>query len=112
MAKGTERTFFQLLKSARHSFASDEVYRLFQRVDRSRVEGLASQLAEYITDNLPAAFEKRTGLAHYRTNPYVLITSANVMNLSDPRFLENFFLTASYTWLWRPLLENGSSLSL
>lgn len=59
-------------------------------MDQARVEAFSASLTTYITENLPAAFEKRTGLAHYRTNPYVLMTSASVMNLDNPATFGKF----------------------
>lgn len=40
------------------------------------------------------AFERRFGLADYRTNPYVLMTSASVMNLDDPRAFGTFLFNS------------------
>src|SRR5260221_4111406 len=73
----------KVLKSPRHSFRVEEIVELFKLVDERRVDALAAQLTTYIRKNLPAAFEGRDGLADYRTNPYVLMTSANVMKLTD-----------------------------
>lgn len=78
--------FFSALKARKHTFDADEIVRLFSLVDQARVEHLASALEGYISANLPAAFEKRNGLSDYRTNPYVLMTSASVMNLCEAQF--------------------------
>jgi len=86
--------FFSVLKSARHRFSSEEVMRLFREVNEQRVEALAQGLRGYITANLPAAFEKRDGIGDYRTNPYVLMTSASVMNLSDPAAFAAFLFNS------------------
>lgn len=64
--------------------------RLFQGVDRDRVEKVTEALATYIGTNLPRAIDKREGLADYRTNPYVLLTTASVMKLSNPRRFADF----------------------
>jgi hypothetical protein len=89
--------FFSALKSRRHIFDSAELIELFRKVDEPRVDHLAAALSDYISVNLPAAFEKRSGLADYRTNPYVLMTSANVMNLAEPeRFGEFLFNSKLY----------------
>lgn len=85
---------FDALKSARHRFNPRELVTLFGNVSRERVETLASSLSKYIGTNLPAAFEKRDGLADYRTNPYVLMTSASVMNLDDPARFAAFLLNS------------------
>ena len=76
--------FFKTLKSKSRTFQVPEIVRLFQSVTEGRVEILAQALLDYITVNLPTAFEKRKGLDDYRTNPYVLMTSASAMDLSDP----------------------------
>jgi hypothetical protein len=88
---------FEALKAPRHSFDAREIVALFRRVSESRVTTLAAALSKYIAVNLPAAFERRDGLADYRTNPYVLLTSASVMNLSEPaRFAEFLFNSKLY----------------
>jgi Type II restriction endonuclease EcoO109I len=76
--------FSKALKARRHKYDRDEVVELFKRVNEQRVDTLATKLVSYISTNLPAAFEKRKDLSHYRTNPYVLVTAATVMKLSDP----------------------------
>ncbi|MFL6759459.1 PmeII family type II restriction endonuclease [Sphingomonas sp.] len=83
LAAGRNR-FSRMLKERRHRFDADEILHLFQQVDEERVEELAGRLVGYISVNLPAAFEKRDGLSDYRTNPYVLMTAASVMNLGEP----------------------------
>ncbi len=90
MARASANPFFAVLKDQRHDYDNKEITRLFALVDRTRIEALSAELAEYITVNLPAAFEKRRGLSHYRTNPYVLMTSASVMNLDDPASFGKF----------------------
>jgi len=80
----TSNPFFSTLTSPRHLFNPREIVKLFRRVNEKRVEDLATRLAHYISSNLPAAFEKRGELGDYRTNPYVLMTSASVMNLDEP----------------------------
>ena len=76
---------------------SKEIVALFAQVDEGRVDKLAKVLTGYISTNLPAAFEKRNGLSDYRTNPYVLMTSANVMKLGDPgRFGDFLFNSKLY----------------
>ncbi len=86
--------FFDKLKGKRHSFDVGDIVKLFEKVDRNRVEKIAEALAKYISSNLPESFEKRNGLADYRTNPYVLMTSATVMNLSDPRHFADFLFNS------------------
>ena len=92
-SRANSNPFFSVLRAQRHHFKPDEIVELFRHVDEKRVHDLAARLADYIVGNLPAAFEKRDGLGDYRTNPYVLMTSASVMNLDKPedfgRFLFN-----------------------
>ena len=82
--------FSKALKARRHTYDRDEVVELFRKVNEERVEELAGRLVGYISVNLPAAFEKRQGLSHYRTNPYVLVTAASVMKLGDPAQFAKF----------------------
>lgn len=99
MAKKSKKKnlLFDRLKAARHRFQIEEIVGLFAQVNERRVETLASNLSTYIATNLPKAFERRDGLPDYRTNPYVLMTSANVMDLADPhRFAEFLFHSKLY----------------
>lgn len=75
------RGFYKAIKSRRHSFSSTEVAQLLTQTDKGRVESLSEAISTYIVKNLPQAIERREGLAEYRTNPYVLLTSASVMQL-------------------------------
>lgn len=86
--------FFRTLKSRQHVFSADEIVQLFAEVDEARVDTLAAVLAGYISTNLPSAFERRNGLSDYRTNPYVLMASANVMNLADPARFGDFLFNS------------------
>jgi hypothetical protein len=92
--RGTSNPFFAALKAQRHHFKAEEIVALFVRVDEKRVLDLAAKLADYISVNLPAAFEKRGGLGDYRTNPYVLMTSASVMNLDKPADFGSFLFNS------------------
>ncbi len=85
---------FDVLKAPRHIFDPREIVRLFSQVSEQRVGMLASGLAQYISTTLPATLEKRTSLADYRTNPYVLMTAASVMNLDDPRRFADFLFNS------------------
>ena len=86
--------FFSALKARRHIFDPAEVVDLFGAVNEARVDTLAAALSGYIGTNLPLAFERRNGLADYRTNPYVLMTSASVMNLADPARFGDFLFNS------------------
>ncbi len=100
MAKRNGDEFFAALRAAEHHFRPEDVARLFQSVSEERVKTLAGVLATYIVKNLPEAIDRRDGLADYSTNPYVLLTSASVMNLEDPaRFASFLFNTKLYMGL-------------
>lgn len=86
--------FFSILRSQRHRFEPQEIVELFRKVAEDRVDALAARLAKYISVNLPAAFEKRGHLGDYRTNPYVLMTSASVMNLEEPPAFGSFLFNS------------------
>lgn len=77
----SSRGFYKAIKSRRHSFKPTEVAALLAQTDKERVEALSEAISNYIVKNLPEAIERREGLAEYRTNPYVLLTSASVMQL-------------------------------
>ena len=94
MPRVNANPFFAVLKSTRQHFNPQEIVSLFQQVDESRVHNLAGRLGTYISVNLPAAFEKRGGLGDYRTNPYVLMTSASVMNLDEPAAFGEFLFNS------------------
>jgi Type II restriction endonuclease EcoO109I len=86
--------FYDVLKSVRHSFDPTEIIKDFSQVSEQRVDALAAGLSHYIGTNLPAAFSKRNALADYRTNPYVLMTSASVMNLDKPSAFGTFLFNS------------------
>ncbi len=88
---------FDKLRAARDHFDPDQITALFDCVDADRVAAVAESLSSYFSTNLPKAIERRNGLADYRTNPYVLMTSASVMGLDDPqRFAEFLFNSKLY----------------
>jgi len=61
---------------------------------KSGLLALAAGLSGYISKNLPAAFTERNALADYRTNPYVLMTSARVMDLDKPSTFGTFLFNS------------------
>lgn len=77
----SNRGFYKAIKARRLSFQPDQVAGLLALTDKDRVEALSEAISTYIVKNLPEAIERREGLAEYRTNPYVLLTSASVMQL-------------------------------
>ena len=86
--------FFAVLKACHQRFDAQEITTLFCEVSQQRVDQLSANLSSYISTNLPAAFERRKGLSDYRTNPYVLMTSATVMNLDDPAAFGTFLFNS------------------
>lgn len=92
-AKGTrkaENPLFDILRSSKHSFTPETLKEMFGSVSKERVEALAKALSAYITTNLPKAIERRNGLSDYRTNPYVLMTTASVLQLGDTESFAKF----------------------
>lgn len=91
---------FEVLRASHSRYRPDEIIADFGNVDEARVETLAESIGSYIRTNLPLAIERRGGLADYRTNPYVLMTSANVMRLNDvARFADFLFNNKLYMGL-------------
>jgi len=88
------RSFYGSLKATRYHFDPREIVELFDRVNEDRVDRMASAISGYIQNNLPRAFEKRNGLSDYRTNPYVLMTSASIMKLNDPAVFGSFLFNS------------------
>lgn len=93
-ASSKSNPLFDALKARRHKYDAAEIVKLFSQVDETRVDHLARALTTYIGTNLPQAFEKRNGLSDYRTNPYVLMTSASVMKLGDPAKFSDFLFNS------------------
>jgi len=93
-AGGDAAGLYGLLKSNHYRFDAHELIGLFEQVNQRRVLRLARAISDYIQANLPNAIEKRNGLQDYRTNPYVLMTSASVMKLNDPKVFASFLLNS------------------
>jgi hypothetical protein len=89
-----EKDIFVLLKAPRHSFDAQEVRNLFSKVDQSRVVTLAATLTADIGSNLPKIYGRRAKLSDYRTNPYVMLATANVMKLSDAEQFASFLFNS------------------
>jgi hypothetical protein len=88
--------FYAVLKRQHCVFECAEITSLFSQVDEDRVNRIASRISDYISCNLPNAFDKRQGLCDYRTNPYVLMTSASVMHLDDPSDFADFLFNTKF----------------
>lgn len=96
----SSRGFYKAIKAQRHSFESTQIAELLALTNTDRVEALAEAISRYIVKNLPEAIERRDGLAEYRTNPYVLLTSASVMQLVESaRFASFLFNNKLYMGL-------------
>lgn len=82
--------FYAALKLSNRVFDGEEIARQLSLCSKSRVSNLAKSLSAYISKHLPETLAKKEHLGDYRTNPYVLMTSASVMHLSDPKKFANF----------------------
>ena len=85
-----ESGFYNSIRNHRHPYDEATIATLLGKIGEPRVRALAESVATYIIANLPKAISKRKGLAGYRTSPYVLLTSANVMRLTEPRAFAKF----------------------
>ena len=88
------RSFYNALKAGEYYFDSRELVDLFQQVDEQRVARMAGSISTYIRTNLPGAVDSRNTLPDYRTNPYVLMTSASLMNLTNPDAFGSFLFNS------------------
>lgn len=88
------RRLYKTLKATPNRFDPNEIGKLFAQVDEARVNRVSDAISSYIRTNLPRAFEKREDLSDYRTNPYVLMTSASVMKLNDPTAFGSFLFNS------------------
>ena len=97
MPRPVANGFYRALKARSWRFNPGTITSQFASVDPARVEARAEDLSAYISTNLPRAFERRNGLKVYRTNPYVLMTSASIMKLGNAgRFAEFLFNSKPY----------------
>lgn len=85
---------YAILKEPRHRFDAAEVKQLFRRVDQARVVQLAAVLKADIGVNLPKIYGRREKLADYRTNPYVMLATASIMELSDANEFASFLFNS------------------
>ncbi len=85
------RGFYKAIKRPRY-FDGDRIATLLGQVSEDRVTALAGDLAAYMATFLPVAIRSKSGLGDYRTNPYVLMTTASTMKLEDHRDLANFLV--------------------
>ena len=95
MAKRSANTsFYKALKARSRRFSSEAIGPQFAQISRTRVYTLAQDLSDYISTNLPAAIERKRSLADYRTNPYVLMTSASVLKMDEPNAFAAFLFNS------------------
>lgn len=92
-----KRELYDLLKEPRHTFDKDEIRRLFTRVDKARVEDLSARLKTDLAENLPKIYGRRSSISDYRTNPYVMLATTNIMELSDPEKFADFLFNSKLT---------------
>src|SRR5579871_3659384 len=85
-----EDTLYDILKNQRHDYDVHKVAKLLETVNEQRVVALSESIGDYIATNLPKSIDRRNGLPDYRTNPYVLLTSASIMKLGDAQRLADF----------------------
>ncbi len=86
--------FFDVLRNCHRTFDADDMAKLLSGVSQERIDELANNLGEYISTKLPKILEKRNTLADYRTNPYVLMTAASVIKLSQPELFGAFLFNS------------------
>lgn len=91
------RELYDVLKEPKHAFAKDEIKKLFQKIDQGRVDDLADRLKADLSVNLPKAYGRRSVLSDYRTNPYVMLATTNIMELSDPEKFADFLFNSKLT---------------
>lgn len=89
-----KKELYEILKSPRHQFDKDDIKNLFSIVDQERVEELAYRLKADLSENLPRIYGRRSVLSDYRTNPYVMLATTNIMELSDPERFADFLFNS------------------
>ncbi|CAN5401248.1 hypothetical protein BH24ACT7_BH24ACT7_05320 [soil metagenome] len=86
-----DQPIYKLLKR-RTPYNADEYSSLVASTSGDRVEALGLAFQVYLEANIPIAITRRRGLAAYRINPYVLLTTATTMGLREPASLANFLV--------------------
>lgn len=94
MPRGSRRLddLYSAMKAARSVFDSETITELLRQVSEQRARNLAARLEAYIGTNLPLTIDRKRTLQDYRTNPYVLMTCASLMDLRDPRDFAQFLV--------------------
>ena len=91
-----QTNFYQVLKAQKHVFSSNEVLKHFDEVNKERIDQLSKKISNYFEAYLPKSFSSRKTLQDYRTNPYVLMTSASVMDLANEKAFANFLFNTKF----------------
>lgn len=92
-----KRELYEILKSPHRNFDKSHIKNLFSCVKESRVIELSVRLKDDLSINLPKQYSRRSALSDYRTNPYVLLATANIMGLSDPNKFADFLFNSKLT---------------
>jgi hypothetical protein len=61
-------------------------------LSQPRVSEIADAMEPYISQNQPEVIRRKSGLADYRTSPYVLMATAGALRLDDLRELSKFLV--------------------
>lgn len=89
-----EKELYALLREPHHPFSKADIKALFAKTDRDRVKSLAAVLKADLAVNLPNIYGRRKSLPDYRTNPYVMLATTNIMGLSNPDKFANFLFNS------------------
>jgi hypothetical protein len=84
------RGFYKAVKAQTSHYDAKEVARLMEQIDRKRVKSVSDSVANYIRINVPLLLERKSKLADYRTNPYVLLATAQMRELTDAERFASF----------------------
>ena len=84
------RGFYKAVKAEASHYDPNEVATLMDQIDRRRVLAVSNSVADYIETNVPLLLEGKSKLADYRTNPYVLLATAQMRKLSDSEKFASF----------------------
>ncbi|MCC7103736.1 MAG: hypothetical protein IT307_01220 [Chloroflexi bacterium] len=83
VSEGAPDAFYSALRSRRSAIDNDELMPFFTQLDQARVAALSLALSTSVYEKLGRTIKKRRKLGDYRINPYVIMTSASAMELSD-----------------------------
>ena len=86
-------SFYKRIKKVK-KFDPDELSVLFTLLNEEKIKTMSASLSGYLAENLTGSILKKDGLKDYKTNPYVLITSASSMKWSDIRDFAKFLFNS------------------